>query len=99
MTSSSLLLSPHVSEFLACLFVLFLKVDCVLFFIYLFFTYFPVEELDREWLVDKPAYIVWSIGSLDHAGEPAFHRLHHVRDVALNLDQNPPVNDCFNFTV
>ncbi|KAL0861188.1 hypothetical protein ABMA27_009670 [Loxostege sticticalis] len=59
----------------------------------------PFEELDREWLVDKPAYIVWSIGSLDHAGEPAFHRLHHVRDVALNLDQNPPVNDCFNFTV
>ncbi|XP_028168233.1 uncharacterized protein LOC114358456 [Ostrinia furnacalis] len=59
----------------------------------------PFEELDREWVVDKPVYVVWALGARDADNEPAFHRLHPARDVMLNLDQNPPVNDCYNFTV
>ncbi|XP_028176410.1 protein Skeletor, isoforms B/C-like [Ostrinia furnacalis] len=59
----------------------------------------PFEELDREWVVDKPVFVVWAVGARDADNEPAFHRLHPARDVMLNLDQNPPVNDCYNFTV
>lgn len=57
------------------------------------------EPLDREWVVDRPIPVIWALGRLDHAGEPAFHRLYHKHDVFLHLGKNPPENDCFSFVV
>ncbi|CAH0401754.1 unnamed protein product [Chilo suppressalis] len=59
----------------------------------------PVETFDREWIIDKPLYVVWAIGALDHAGEPAFHRLYHKQDIMVHLGTTDHENSCFNFTI
>ncbi|XP_072933137.1 protein Skeletor, isoforms B/C isoform X2 [Epargyreus clarus] len=59
----------------------------------------PSEPIDREWPTEKPVFVVWAVGALDHELEPAFHRLYHKHDVRLQLAQNPPENDCFPFTI
>ncbi|XP_064074905.1 protein Skeletor, isoforms B/C [Vanessa tameamea] len=59
----------------------------------------PGEELDREWPLDRSVFVVWAIGGLDHAQEPAFHRLWPASDIQLVLNQKDPANDCFDFTV
>lgn len=59
----------------------------------------PTEPLDRAWVVDREMYAVWAVGRLDHAAEPAFHRLFPRQDVKLHLGKNPPHQDCFAFTV
>ncbi|CAH0696968.1 unnamed protein product [Spodoptera exigua] len=57
------------------------------------------EPMDRDWPLDRPVYVVWALGRLDAAREPAFHRLYPRHDVALRLAQDPPDNDCVPFTV
>lgn len=57
------------------------------------------EPMDRDWVTDRPLWAVWSLGRLDHAREPAFHRLYPRADVRLHLAADPPNDDCVRFTV
>lgn len=61
----------------------------------------PNEPLDRAWPTDRPVYVVWAVGALDHAGEPGFHRLYPRRDVRLRLAAAPgdstDEHQCFPF--
>ncbi|CAK1594786.1 unnamed protein product [Parnassius mnemosyne] len=59
----------------------------------------PDEAMDRAWNTEGPQYVVWAIGSLDHEGEPSYHRLYHRSDVVVKLMENPPENDCFDFVI
>ncbi|KAF9811082.1 hypothetical protein SFRURICE_012481 [Spodoptera frugiperda] len=62
-------------------------------------TLAAAEPMDRDWALDRPVYVVWALGRLDAAKEPAFHRLYPRHDVSLRLSQDPPDNDCVPFTV
>ncbi|XP_045780249.1 protein Skeletor, isoforms B/C [Maniola jurtina] len=57
----------------------------------------PAEEMDREWATERSVFVVWAVGPLDHAREPAFHRLYPRTDIQLVLNQNTQENDCFDF--
>ncbi|CAH2226917.1 jg1255 [Pararge aegeria aegeria] len=55
------------------------------------------EALDREWSTERAVFVVWALGALDHALEPAFHRVYPRHDVQLVLSQNVADNDCVDF--
>ncbi|XP_068625732.1 protein Skeletor, isoforms B/C [Battus philenor] len=57
----------------------------------------PDEPMDRAWNTEGTQYVVWAVGPLDDAGEPAYHRLYHRADVTLQLSRSPPTADCFDF--
>ncbi|KAG7297570.1 hypothetical protein JYU34_019613 [Plutella xylostella] len=58
----------------------------------------PYDSIDREWQTEGPTYIVWSIGTLDHERGPSFHHIYPKKDVSINVNANPPTNDCYPFT-
>ncbi|KAJ0170663.1 hypothetical protein K1T71_013435 [Dendrolimus kikuchii] len=59
----------------------------------------PSEPMDRAWPVDREVFAVWAVGRLDHAVEPAFHRLFPRADTRLHLAREPALSDCFAFTI
>lgn len=60
----------------------------------------PGEPIDREWVVDRPMYVVWALGRLDHEREPAFHRLYPKQNLQIHLGStDSSTNDCVKFTV
>ncbi|GBP44131.1 hypothetical protein EVAR_81452_1 [Eumeta japonica] len=58
----------------------------------------PVEEIDREWPVDRDVFVVWAIGALDPDGEPGFHTLFPRNDIRIRLTGESPINTCVPFT-
>ncbi|XP_048001504.1 protein Skeletor, isoforms B/C [Leguminivora glycinivorella] len=62
----------------------------------------PSEPIDREWVTDKPMFVVWAVGALDSEDEPTFHRLWPRADVTLNISQETSQaggDDCVEFSV
>ncbi|CAH0721351.1 unnamed protein product, partial [Brenthis ino] len=61
----------------------------------------PAEDMDREWPTERAAFVVWAVGALDHAGEPAYHRLRPAADVQLVLAGAAADHgdDCFDFVI
>ncbi|XP_023944110.2 protein Skeletor, isoforms B/C [Bicyclus anynana] len=57
----------------------------------------PAEDADREWPLDRAVFVVWAVGALDHAREPAFHRLWPRADVQLVLGGAAADDDCVDF--
>lgn len=56
------------------------------------------DSIDKEFPLDRDAFVVWAIGPLDSNKEPAFHDIYPKKDLKLNFNSSKPVNDCFSFT-
>lgn len=54
--------------------------------------------MDKEFLLDRPIFIVWAIGKLDTNKEPAFHILYPKKDHTIHFNTSETIDDCFSFT-
>ncbi|GAB0093554.1 protein Skeletor, isoforms B/C [Sergentomyia squamirostris] len=53
---------------------------------------------DKEFVLDRPMYVVWAMGLLDSNKEPAFHDVFPRENVIIHFNSTDPINDCFSFT-
>ncbi|KAG5673657.1 hypothetical protein PVAND_003685 [Polypedilum vanderplanki] len=56
------------------------------------------DALDKEFVLDRPMFVVWSMGKLDSNKEPAFHTVYPKKDLQIHFNSTEPFNDCFSFT-
>lgn len=54
--------------------------------------------MDKEFVLDRPIYIVWALGKLDTNKEPAFHSFYPKKDNQIHFNTTETVDDCFSFT-
>lgn len=53
---------------------------------------------DKEYPLDKEAFIVWAIGRLDAVKEPSFHDFYPKGDISVQFNSKEKINNCFRFT-
>ncbi|KAL3269598.1 hypothetical protein HHI36_008662 [Cryptolaemus montrouzieri] len=53
---------------------------------------------DKEFITDKPLYIIWALGKLDENKEPAFHTIYPKNNISIEVNPKEPTNNCFAFT-
>ncbi|KAK6622474.1 hypothetical protein RUM44_002285 [Polyplax serrata] len=61
-------------------------------------TLISSDSGDKPYPTDRPAYVVWAMGRLDHRKEPSFHDYYLKSDLLLELNKKEPENNCFAFT-
>ena len=61
--------------------------------------FISVDASDKEYPIDRPAYVIWAIGKLDENKEPTFHELYPKNDLKLEFGRTDPENTCVDFTV
>uniref|UniRef100_A0A4Y0BHE4 DOMON domain-containing protein n=1 Tax=Anopheles funestus TaxID=62324 RepID=A0A4Y0BHE4_ANOFN len=61
-------------------------------------TLISSDSGDKEFLLDRPMYVVWAMGRLDSNNEPTYHDVYPKRNVQVHFNTSEPVNDCFSFT-
>jgi hypothetical protein len=54
--------------------------------------------MDKEFVLNRPIFVIWAMGKLDSNKEPAFHTVYPKRDLQIHFNSSEPVNDCFGFT-
>ena len=71
----------------------------------LYFTIFLflADDVDQEWPLEEPGYVIWALGTLDshrnyhHGRWPTFHYIYPKADVAIDFKRKPQKN-CHSFT-
>lgn len=51
---------------------------------------FSADSGDKPYPTDRPAYVVWAMGRLDHRKEPSFHDYYLKSDLLLELNKKEP---------
>ncbi|XP_026465827.1 protein Skeletor, isoforms B/C-like [Ctenocephalides felis] len=53
---------------------------------------------DKEYPLDREAFIVWAMGRLDAVKEPSFHDYYPKGDISVQFNSKEKINNCFKFT-
>lgn len=59
---------------------------------------FAADTGDKEYITDRPLYIIWALGKLDRNKEPAFHDKYPKANISILVNPKEPTNNCFAFT-